>query len=128
MLRPPVLLLTLLFAAAPLAAQAHSAPPSPQGWTVQPIDARRAQVVYTGQGDDNRIRDAALLGAAEMALEQRATWFRVSTEWIDHRPETGATTVALEVKIGEGPTPAEANAFDAAETAAALRPRLQARP
>ena len=96
------------------------------GYSVQMIDLRRAHVVFTGGGSRNRAHDAAMLGAAEMTLEQKGTWFRIDHEWVAADPAQDETTVALEIKFGEGPTPEETNAFDATEVAQTLRPLVQA--
>jgi len=99
----------LLIAAATafLAACATAAPygpaggPADQGWTVQPIQSNRFRVTYRGHGSPTRVRDYALLRAAELSLEHGAPWFRVENEWIDAGYPAGAQP-SLGVSAGSG--------------------------
>lgn len=116
-------LVTAAIGSSAVAVQAQTAPQA--GSAVQMIDARRAQVVFTGFGSTQSLRKAALVSAAAMTMDQGGTWFRVDNEWVANQTD-GETTVALEVKFGEGPTPGEANAFDAPAVAQASGAQLQA--
>jgi hypothetical protein len=108
-----------------VAARAEPVPTPPPGVSVQMLDARRAHVVFTGPGSEQTVRREAMLSAAAMTLDQRGTWFRIDTEWVDDHAG-GTRTVALAVKFGEGPTPNEANAYDATEVAQSMPAMLQA--
>jgi len=79
-----------LSACATAAPYGPAASPSAQGWRVDAIQSNRYRVTYRGLGHPERVRDYALLRAAELAVEQGATWFRVENEWVDAGHPGGA--------------------------------------